>query len=279
MIDTPLPMPADPAPIVLMGAGGIVRDAHLPAYRKAGFPVHAICNIDREPAAQLADEYGIEHVFTDVAEAVEAAPVRCVFDVAIMPPQFAATLEQLPVGAHVLLQKPMGDDPAMTAAIADVCRARRQHVAVNCQLRYAPFVRAARELIDAGRIGTLHHMTVHVDVDTPWHRFPNVVHLPRMEIQQHSIHYVDLLRSFLGDPARVFCRTVGHPNHPELAPTRSTLMLDFGPDVQATIVTNHAHAFGPRHQQSYIKWEGTRGAIKATMGLLQDYPVGVADVF
>ena len=33
------PAPANPKPIVIIGAGGIVRDAHLPAYAKAGLTV------------------------------------------------------------------------------------------------------------------------------------------------------------------------------------------------------------------------------------------------
>ena len=37
-----------PLPIVLVGAGGIMRNAHLPAYRKGGLPVVAI--VDRESA-------------------------------------------------------------------------------------------------------------------------------------------------------------------------------------------------------------------------------------
>ena len=39
------------------------------------------------------------------------------------------------------------------------------------------------------------------------------------------------------------------------------------------------HDFGLRHQESYIKWEGTRGAIKTQLGLLMDYPRGVPDYF
>jgi len=34
-----VPRPRNLRPIVSIGAGGIVRDAHLPAYKKAGFPV------------------------------------------------------------------------------------------------------------------------------------------------------------------------------------------------------------------------------------------------
>ena len=33
------PLPRAPRPIVIVGAGGIVNDAHLPAYRLAGLPV------------------------------------------------------------------------------------------------------------------------------------------------------------------------------------------------------------------------------------------------
>ena len=43
-----------PLPIVSIGAGGIVHDSHLPAYRKAGFPVIALIDPDREKAGKLA---------------------------------------------------------------------------------------------------------------------------------------------------------------------------------------------------------------------------------
>ena len=33
------PAPSHPKPIVTIGAGSIVVDAHFPAYRKAGFPI------------------------------------------------------------------------------------------------------------------------------------------------------------------------------------------------------------------------------------------------
>ena len=45
IITTP-EMPSSPRPIVIIGAGGIVKDAHLPAYKIAGFPVAGIYDID-----------------------------------------------------------------------------------------------------------------------------------------------------------------------------------------------------------------------------------------
>jgi len=57
------------------------------------------------------------------------------------------------------------------------------------------------------------------------------------------------------------------------------MILDYGDSIRAGINTNHDHDFGPQNQESFIKWEGTRGAIKAKMGLLMNYPHGVPDLF
>ncbi len=48
------PRPEQPRPIVILGAGGIVQAAHLPAYAKAGFPVMAIADIVPEKAQRVA---------------------------------------------------------------------------------------------------------------------------------------------------------------------------------------------------------------------------------
>jgi len=90
---------------------------------------------------------------------------------------------------------------------------------------------------------------------------------------------VDLIRSFLGDPASVYSKSTKHPLAPKLASTRSTIIMDYGDTVRANIETNHGHAYGPMHQESFIKWEGTRGAIKIRLGLMLDYPRGQADLF
>jgi shikimate 5-dehydrogenase len=48
------PRPKTARPIVVLGAGGIVRAAHLPAYAKADFPVIAIADTASGKAAVLA---------------------------------------------------------------------------------------------------------------------------------------------------------------------------------------------------------------------------------
>jgi len=271
-------MPRNQRPIIIIGAGGIVSDAHLPAYKKAGFEVAGIANRTKSKAEDIANRFGIPGVYAGVAEAVLKAPVNAVYDVTIMPSQFVETLEQLPDGAGVLIQKPMGDYFWQSKEILDVCRRKKLVAAINCQLRYAPFVMAARSIIEQGLIGELYDIEVRVTVNTPWEIFPHVMVHPRLEIQYHSIHYIDLIRSFVGDPKSVMAKTLKHPTK-NLSSSRSTILFDYGDTMHAVINTNHDHDFGPKNQESFIKWEGTKGAIKAKMGLLMDYPRGVPDEF
>jgi predicted dehydrogenase len=271
-------LPQNPFPIVIIGAGGIVNDAHLPAYKKAGFNVVGIVNRTKEKAQLLAKRFNIPNVYDSVADAVAKAPANAVYDITIMPAQFVETLEQLPDGSAVLIQKPMGDYFWQSKEILSVCKRKKLVAAINCQLRFAPFVSAARNMIKQGLIGELYDMEVRVTLKTPWELFPHVMVHPRLEIQYHSIHYIDLIRSFLGDPKTVMAKTLKHPAK-TLSSTRSTILFDYGDTIHAVINTNHDHVFGPHNEESFIKWEGTKGAIKAKMGLLMDYPNGVPDLF
>jgi predicted dehydrogenase/ABC-type glycerol-3-phosphate transport system substrate-binding protein len=264
--------------IIIIGAGGIVADAHLPAYQIAGFKVHGIINRTRSRAEELAERFHIPNVYDSVAQAVAQAPANVVYDLTIMPEQYLETLAQLPDGSAVLIQKPMGDDFEQAKAILHLCRKKKLKAAINFQLRFAPFVTAARAMIEQGLIGEIYDMEVRVTIKTPWEIFPHVIVHPRLEIQYHSIHYVDLIRSFLGDPASVMAKTLKHPAK-SLSSSRSTILFDYGDTIHAVINTNHDHEFGAKHQESFIKWEGTKGAIVAKMGLLMDYPKGVPDQF
>lgn len=271
-------LPLTEQPIVIIGAGGIVADAHLPAYKLAGFKVHGIVNRTKSRAEKLAVQFNIPNVYDSVAEAVANALPNTVYDITIMPEQYIDTLKQLPDGSAVLIQKPMGDDFMQAKEILALCKSKNLKAAINFQLRFAPFVSAAKYLIDQGLIGEIYDMEVRVTIDTPWELFPHVIIHPRLEIQYHSIHYIDLIRSFLGTPVSVLAKTLKHPAK-NLSSCRSTILFDYGDTLRAVINTNHDHAFGPNHQESFIKWEGTKGAIKAKMGLLMDYPHGVPDVF
>ncbi len=271
-------LPANPRPICILGAGSIVRDAHLPAYKLAGFPVHSITDIKREAAETLAAQWGISRASESLDTMLAEAPANAVFDLALPPNHFAGALRRLPEGAPVLLQKPMGETMEQAQEILAICKERRLVAAVNLQLRFAPFVIAAASLIQEGMIGDLRDIEIRVTSHTPWDHFPFLKKAPRFELLYHSVHHIDCVRHFLGTPARIHAKTMRYPEL-DMSESRSALILDYGDAVRANIQTNHFHRFGTRHQESYIKWEGTQGAIFAKMGLLMNYPLGVPDEF
>src|SRR5688500_7397253 len=64
-----------------------------------------------------------------------------------------------------------------------------------------------------------------------------------------------------------------------LASVRSNIIMDYGDMIRANILTNHCHNYGLEKQQCYIKFEGSKGAVKINFGALKNYPEGEPDVF
>lgn len=277
MREAAAPRPSVARPIVLIGAGGIAHDAHLPAYRKAGFPVVAVVDRDHEKAKALADKFGIPFVAQTIAEAIAYAPKDAVFDCAVPAPAQTSVLPHLPDGAAVLLQKPMGETLAEATEILKICRTKGLTAAVNFQLRWAPNMLAARALHGTGALGALHDMEVSVSCHMPWELWSFLNTAPRLEILYHSIHYVDLVRSWFGNPRGVYAKTVKSPRTAQLAATKSVLVFDYGDDKRVFIAANHSHDFSPRMQRSFVQWEGLDGAMRAQMGVNLNYPVGLPD--
>ena len=273
-------LPVEPRPIVSIGLGGIVHDAHYPAYRIAGFEVVGGYDIDAERAAMMREKFGIPRLYESLSAAIEGAPEEAVFDIAVPGSAIADILREIPAGRAALIQKPMGDDLAEARQILSICRERNLAAAINFQLRYAPFVIAARDMIERGLIGELYDVEFRVQCNTPWHLWSFLFPLPRVEILYHSIHYVDLIRSFCGSPKGVYAKTMSHPTAPELrGGSRSMIIMDYGENPRVNVMTNHSHAYGAEKQQSYVKFEGSKGAIRIRAGLNMNYPEGAPDRF
>jgi predicted dehydrogenase len=227
----------------------------------------------------MAQAFPIENVFDSLQKMIEAAPENIVYDVAVPASALKSILEQLPKGATVLVQKPMGENIEEAYAIMQVYREKQFIAAMNFQWRFIPAVVAAKNIIEGGLIGELHDMEIRMNIYHPWHLWEFLFKVPRMEILYHSIHYIDLLRHFFGDPKGVYAKTLKHPKMMQLASTRSIIILEYDDIRKAHINTNHGHEFGLKHQESFIKWEGTHGAIKTTLGTNINYPFGVPDSF
>jgi predicted dehydrogenase len=269
------PRPAHPRPIVFIGAGAIVRTAHLPAYARLGFPVAGFFDVDPAQARQTAAAVPSAAVFPTL-EAASASP-GAVFDVAVPGDQVVGILERLPHGSAVLIQKPMGSDLAEADRILACCRERTLIAAINFQLRFAPGMLALRDLVAGRDLGQIVDVDVRVVIEQPWRNWTFMVGAPRIEIVYHSIHYVDAIRGLVGEPAGVYCRAVRHPELAEFADTRSTIVLDYGDSLRCSLVLNHTHRADATQKASQIMVEGTGGIARVTWGVNLDYPSGPPD--
>jgi len=193
------PVPSRPRPIVVIGAGGIVRTAHLPAYQRLGYPVAGLYDIDADAAHATATTFAVPRVFSSLDDA--CAVPDAVFDLAVPGDQILSILERLPAGAPVLIQKPMGRDLDDARRIRSTAHARGLVAAINFQLRFSPNVLALRELIETGALGTIVDVDVRIVIDQPWHLWVFMERSPRLEILYHSIHYLDTIRWLVGEPS------------------------------------------------------------------------------
>lgn len=276
-LDTPILSKS--LPIFIIGAGGIVNTAHLPAYKLAGFNVCGIYDIDHAKAAATALKFSIPKVFKTIDEMLHAAIGNIIFDVAVPGSEIISVLEKLPKKSSVLMQKPMGENLDEAKKILEITRKKEMIAAVNFQLRYAPFIIEAKKMIGEELLGEINDIEINVNVYTPWQLWDFLYASPRVEILYHSIHYIDLVRSFLDNPKTIYAKTIGHPSMKELASVRSNIIMDYGDSIRANILTNHCHNYSLDKQQSYIKFEGSKGAIKISFGTLINYPEGEPDVF
>jgi predicted dehydrogenase len=269
------PRPSHPRPIVIIGAGAIVRTAHLPAYARLGCRVAGFYDIDAERARSAAAAVPGAIAFPTLDAA--AAQSDAVFDLAVPADQILAILEHLPEGAAVLIQKPMGPDLAGAKRILACCTGRRLTATMNFQLRFCPNVLALHELLVRGALGTLVDIDVRMVIEQPWHTWTFFEGAPRLEVLYHSIHYIDAIRWIAGEPRAVYCRGVGHPSAPTMRDTRSTIVLDYGDRLRCSLVMNHTHRAGRRHQVSEMMVEGLSGAARLTWGVNLAYPSGPPD--
>ena len=273
-LKTSIPLPKKPKDIVIIGAGGIVSDAHLPAYKKSGFKVLGIFDPLNEKAEKCANEYKIEKIYNNIEDALNEENV--VFDIAVPPAVLLEIVKKIPINSICQFQKPLGNSLDDAREIKKIVKEKNIIACVNLQLKFSPMMIALKDAIDKEIIKDITELEISLSVATPWHLWPFLQNLDNVEVPLHSIHYIDWIRSILGEPNSVFCKSVKHPNHPKLADSRSSIILDYGDSIRCCLSINHTHdsTHGKKHSHAYARVEGLTGAAYIKFGLLLDYPNG-----
>ena len=255
-----------------IGAGFIMRDCHLPAYRKAGFNPVAIASRRKEQAAELAQAFAIPSIASSIEELL-ANPLVQVLDIAVPPlAQPEIILQAARSGRHlrgILAQKPLAMTYREAAACVEACRQAGIVLSVNQNMRYDQSVRALKDLLSRGWLGD--PVLATIDMRAIPHWMPWSQGMRSLATFVMSIHHLDTFRYWFGTPERVLASTRPDPRTKFAhADGINLYILEYASGLRATSWDDVWT--GPAREGSEsdigIRWrvEGTEGLARGTIG-------------
>lgn len=261
--------------IGVVGAGLITQNAHLPAYRDAGFKVVAITDQDADLAARVAAEWGIGHARTvDDLIAIEGVDV---VDIAITPEgQREVALQAFDARKHVLAQKPMANSVEAGRILVEAAERAGVQFAVNQQQRWSPFTRAFRQAIDEGFLGQPVTLSYRVDIAGEYPPGHWLSKLERFMATYGTIHYIDSARALFGEPEYVTARLLSSPGQVSAGETFINAWIEWKSGVRMIVFERYTNMSAP--EPSMIRLDGTRGSVRARLGVYDNYPNPVPDI-
>ena len=169
-----------------IGAGMIMAECHLAAYKQAGFPVVAIASRTRANAAKVAERWGIAKVH-ETPEALIADPEVDIVDIAYPPDQQPALIRlalQQPHVKAVLAQKPLALSLDEAIKLRDEAAAAGKILSVNQNMRYDQSMRVAKQILDSGALGEIVFAEIDMHAIPHWQGF--LEGYDRLTLLQHE---------------------------------------------------------------------------------------------
>ncbi len=271
-------LPRDPrsyAPkIGLIGCGGS-SERHLAAYRRAGYRVSALCDLDRARAEARRDELFPQAEVFVRHEALLGTDVEVVDVATHADVRPAIVADCLRAGRHVLSQKPFALDLDEGRRLVALAERQGVRLAVNQNGRWAPHLAYARRAVEAGLLGELACVDVVIHWDHGWTAGTPFDELEHLLLFDFGVHWFDLFHALFGErePRRVtasVARTRAQRNRQPLL-AQALVEYDGG---RATLTL---HGDSPHFQRDTTLVAGARGTLLASGPDLQHQEVELFD--
>ena len=273
-IHAPLPKKRDWR-IGILGAGFIINDCHLPAYRKAGFNPVAIASRTADAAKRVAKKHNIAKAYSSFDELLDDKSIE-VLDIAVPPNAQLALIKAAcarKTVKAVLAQKPLGVNYAEAVEAVHACEQAGIVLGVNQNMRYDQSVRAGKTLLQNGTIGEPVFATIEMRAIPHWMPWQAALGWATLRIM--SIHHIDCFRYWFGDPTRIICSTRPDPRAKfKHADGICTYILEYASGLRCIGIDDTWT--GPAKEgcpsDTYIRWriEGTNGLAIGDIGWCKD---------
>ena len=260
-----------------IGAGMIMAECHLAAYKEAGFPVVAIASRTQVNAQKVAKRWAIPKVHTKPEYLIRDETIE-ILDIAFPPDQQPALIKLALQQKHIkaiLAQKPLALSVRDAVDLRDTAAKSGKILSVNQNMRYDQSMRVLKQIIDSGALGEVVFAEIDMHAIPHWQTF--LQDYDRLTLSNMSVHHLDVLRFLFGDPDEITTQARKDPRtkfkHSD-GITVSTLRFPSG--VLALSIEDVWS--GPRQEgyqdDQHINWrvDGTEGVAKGTIG----WPTGAA---
>ena len=181
-----------------------MADCHLVAYKQARFNPVAIASKRVVNAKAVADRHGIASVYRHYQDLLNDPKVEVV-DVAVPPDLQLGVIREIVKHKQIrgiLAQKPLGVNLAEARKIVSLCEKAKITLGVNQNMRYDQSVRACRSALDRGYLGK--PVLATIDMRAIPHWMPWQKRQGWVTCRIMSIHHLDTMRYWFGNPNRVF---------------------------------------------------------------------------
>ncbi|MSR54790.1 MAG: Gfo/Idh/MocA family oxidoreductase [Gemmataceae bacterium] len=254
-----------------IGAGFIMNDCHLVAYRNAGFNPVAIASRDVERAREAAKRHAIPVVHETIADVLSDPSIE-VLDMAVPPdvqPGLILQAAERKLVRGILAQKPLAMSVREARACVEACERAGITLAVNQNMRYDQSVRAMKSLLNTGALGEIVLGTIDMRAIPHWMPWSRQLHSLSTFVM--SIHHLDTFRYWFGTPDRVLAST--RPDPRTKFPHSDGINLCILEYESGTRATSCDDVWaGPAREGAAadigIRWrvEGTKGMARGTIG-------------
>ena len=207
--------------IAIIGVGNIA-ETHMLAYRKnPDVNVVAFCDINPERLDFMGKKWGVDKLFTDLAEMfakvpeIEAVSV-CTWNAAHAP----CTIAALKAGKHVLCEKPMAMNAEEAEQMMQVAKECGKLLMIGFVRRHGNDCKIVREFVDNDYFGEMYYAkaTYLRRNGNPGGWFGNKELSGGGPLIDLGVHVIDLVRFVLGNPKPVsvygatFQKLLNRPN-------------------------------------------------------------------